>query len=103
VTCVDVGAPSVRVKICSFPLTSPAYASVLPLGDHWSPLAIPVRPAAPTHYEAGMRLFIFTIKARNGLLKDNKSGPDNQMKELGQTELRNESFAASNQRCPEQT
>jgi len=43
-----------------------------------------------THYEAGMRLFIFTIKARNGLSEDNKSGPDNQIKELGQSELRNE-------------
>jgi hypothetical protein len=56
----------------------------------------------PTHYEAGMRLFIFTIRARNGLLEDNKPGSDNQIKELGQTELRDESFAASNERCPEQ-
>jgi hypothetical protein len=55
------------------------------------------------HYEAGMRLVIFTIKARNGLLEDDKSGPDNQIKELGQTELRTESLAASNERCPEQT
>ena len=54
------------------------------------------RPAAPTYYEAGMRLFIFVIKARNGLLEDNKPGPAHQIKELGQTELRNESFAASN-------
>jgi hypothetical protein len=27
----------------------------------------------------------------------------NQIKELGHTKLRNESFAASNKRCPEQT
>jgi hypothetical protein len=48
-------------------------------------------------------LIYFTTKARNGLLEDNKSGPDNQIRELGQTELPNESFAARNERYPEQT
>jgi hypothetical protein len=36
-----------------------------------------------------LSLIYFTIQARNGFLEDNKSGPDNQIKELGQTELPN--------------